>query len=223
VNIHRLKIAGRTEIDNTFFRATGTARKAALVLPGSGYTCHKPILYYLSRVLVEDGFDVLNLQYDYRELNESDFEHIGLQDVLVALEVLKSQGNYTELVIAGKSLGTMVMALLMKHAHWPMKEVTKKLVWLTPIWGDERWFSQMLSVDIQSLHVIGKGDPQFSSEHQNKLQKNKKTQFHVVSGADHSMEIGNLAEDLKILHDLIEAARAFCRASSGGASAKSAT
>jgi predicted alpha/beta-hydrolase family hydrolase len=211
LRIHRILIKGasKLDLDNTFFRAEGTSRKAALVLPGLGYTCQGPLLYYMTRMMVERGYDVLNVHYNYSEVKETDFEHIGLADGMAALEALKEQGEYEEVVIVGKSLGTMVMSLLLRHGKWPMIENTKKLIWLTPGWSEERFISEMVSCTIPSLQIIGTFDRHFSPEWKNRVVANKNMKVSTIEGADHSLETGKYETNIALLSKVMTQVSSF--------------
>jgi len=67
IRILSIPISGynSTTVPNRFFQQTGAARTLAVVLPGLNYTCDMPLLYYPSRLLVEHGADVLQVQADY--------------------------------------------------------------------------------------------------------------------------------------------------------------
>src|SRR5919201_1355743 len=53
-------------VPHTFLRQDQAARHLAILLPGIGYTCAMPLLYYPARLLLARGADVLRVEYAYQ-------------------------------------------------------------------------------------------------------------------------------------------------------------
>jgi hypothetical protein len=97
-----LEIAGyRNEpIPNTFFQQEGGADQLAIVLPGVGYTCQMPLLYYPTRLLLSLGMDVLWVEYnygrrpEYRALSDARQREWLFADVTAACQSALAQRPY---------------------------------------------------------------------------------------------------------------------------------
>ena len=54
-------------VPHTFLRQDQAARHVAILLPGIGYSCDMPLLYYPARLLLARGADVLRVEYGYQQ------------------------------------------------------------------------------------------------------------------------------------------------------------
>src|SRR2546423_11841540 len=54
-------------VPHTFLPQDQAARHVAILLPGIGYTCDMPLLYYPARLLLARGADVLRVEYAYHQ------------------------------------------------------------------------------------------------------------------------------------------------------------
>ncbi len=65
--IENLKIRGHRgeAVANTFFRQTPASDHVAIAFPGVAYTCHMPLLYYQTQLLLARGADVLWVEYGH--------------------------------------------------------------------------------------------------------------------------------------------------------------
>lgn len=79
-----------------------------VMLPGKGYTCNHPVLYYLRQSAAALGYDVLSVEYGFQIANaELDASTITFlqEDAEAALHPALKRG-YRRVCIAAKSLGT---------------------------------------------------------------------------------------------------------------------
>lgn len=106
-------------VPNTFWRQRGETAHVGVVLPGAGYTCQMPLLYYPTRLLLGAGADVLQVEYAYlgqaafRALPDDEQERRFFADVEAALRTGAAQRAYGRLTLVGKSLGTLAMGHLL--------------------------------------------------------------------------------------------------------------
>ena len=116
----RLEIIGfdNEPILNTFHQQAEPSSTLGLVFPGIGYTMHMPVMYYSSKILLDGGLDVLEVEYNYRRSsfqNEPEDErlHWILTDASNAYHAANARGSYKKLVAVGKSIGTIAMLSLL--------------------------------------------------------------------------------------------------------------
>jgi pimeloyl-ACP methyl ester carboxylesterase len=210
-----LEIAGyRNEpVSNTFLRQDETAREIAIVLPGVGYTCHMPLLYYPSQVMLALGMDVLWVEYnyirrcDYRALSDAEQKQWLFADVAAACQAALAQRSYQQVTLIGKSLGTTAMShLLATDAQF----ARSRRVWLTPVLRNDEVRAQIRRSGPRALVAIGTADPFYDPDYLADLQAAAKGEVVIVDGADHSLEIvGNVQQSLQVLERVTQAVQVF--------------
>lgn len=108
-----------------------------ILLPGLGYTNDMPIMFYLHQLGIDRGYDVLQVNYDYRsvprETSAEDWSARMLADVRPTIDAALAKGNYRNVVLAGKSVGTRVMATLLANGF----DKATAYIWLTPLFVSE--------------------------------------------------------------------------------------
>jgi len=210
-----LLIAGyRNEpVLNTFLRQDGEAREIAIVLPGVGYTCHMPLLYYPSQVLLTLGMDVLWVEYhyirrpDYRALADAEQKQWLFADVTAACQAALTQRPYQQVTLIGKSLGTVAMSHLLAM---DARLARSRAVWLTPVLRNDEVRTQIQHSGPLALVAIGTADPYYDPAYLADLQTAAKSEVVVVDGADHSLEIaGDVGQSLQVLERVTRAIQTF--------------
>lgn len=200
-------------LPNSFFKLNQLSNHLTIIFPGMSYNCSSPILYYSSQVMMEIGSDVLNVNYNYHDLlNKSEEERFKIikGDGLAALTLAFQQREYSKVTLIGKSLGTRVIALLLEEMSLLDLTPDLRIIWLTPVWNDERHFKAMLELKGSSLHVIGTDDPYYSDTLYNKLLLKKHIEVLVFKGADHSLDVdGNTDLSLTYLTQLVSKIKNF--------------
>lgn len=108
-----------------------------VMLPGLGYTNDMPIMFYLHHIGLDRGFDVLQVNYDYRsvprETSAQEWSTRMLADVQPTIDAALAKGTYKNVVLAGKSIGTRVMATLLANGF----DKATAYIWLTPLFVAE--------------------------------------------------------------------------------------
>ncbi len=188
-NFRTLDIIGydNEKIRNTFVKQEEQSEKLAIIFPGIGYTCHMPLLYYTAEILLQKGFDVLLIEYNY---NNGDFgllsEEKKLQwlnfDADAAYNSIMNNSYYKRVVLVGKSLGSFALARL-NEQHG-----IRNSIWLTPSLQRDHLYKVMRKHARDGLFVIGTEDPAYQKEKVDELKKSGGSLL-VVPDANHSMEI----------------------------------
>ncbi len=202
-------------VPNTFMRQEGAAEHIALALPGIGYTCQMPLLYYPSRLLLDRGADVLWVEYaynkrpGYRALSEPERQRLILDDVTAACRAALGQRPYKHITVIGKSLGTLAMGGLLTSEP---ALASARAVWLTPLLGVERLRAQINQARPRSLFVIGTADPYYNTAYLDEVRVATGGEAVVVEGADHSLEIaGDIKRSLRAMDQVVRAVQAFTK------------
>jgi len=200
-------------VPNTFFRQAQEARHAAIVLPGIGYTCQMPLLYYPTRLLLDQGADVLWVEYAYNKrsgfqtLSSSEQERWLRTDVNAACRAVLTQRSYQQVTVIGKSLGTVAMGdLLTTEAMFAHAQA----IWLTPLLRHDRLREQIQRSGHRSLFVIGTADPHYHATYLDNVRAATRGDTVVIEGADHSLEIsGDVLQSLTVMEQVLRAIQTF--------------
>lgn len=152
-------------------------------MPGVSYSWHQPYFYYLRQVAVQLGYDVLLTEYSFHS-SDVDMASITQEQLLAETgKIIRSvlERGYTQLCIAGKSMGT---PLAVEHAKRIDAE-EKRLILFTPI---EDVASK--TDEIPTLAIIGTEDYYYNAETiANDMRSNIK--WLVMDGLHHGLDIDN--------------------------------
>lgn len=215
--IRSLQIAGYADLPlpNRFFRTARSAathmKTLAVILPGLNYTCDMPLLFYPAKLLIELGADVLQVHSDY---TASIFQTASRQnqavwlatDAQAALRAGRNQDDYRQLVLIGKSIGTLALANLAVSGL----DLAAVAIWLTPLLTQERLVAAAATSKLPGLFVGSKADPTFDASGLEKIQKQAIAETLLFEGANHSLEIpGNVLQSLEIMRQVLQGLHAF--------------
>lgn len=154
------------------------SKRLNVFLPGLGYTVHHPLFHYLRKILLNNGDDVLSLQYgfqvaqrDYSMMNQADITAECRQAIETALK-----NDYEEIVLIGKSLGTPLASIFANEF-----EQTSKAILLTPIQKSHTFIERTLT-----LAVIGTVDSHYE---ESDCVDTGLIRWKVYDGLNHSLEV----------------------------------
>jgi hypothetical protein len=109
--------------------------------------------------------------------------------------------------LAGKSIGTRVIALLLRTN--PVL-ASCHIIWLTPLLGDALVMSQISEHTPKSLFIIGTSDSLYSENLLNAVGTQTGGNVLVIEGGDHGLEV---AEDIllsvRAIQDMVAAIEDF--------------
>lgn len=176
-------------VQNELIRQQSGSMTLAVLLPGRWYTCDMPLFYYAERLLIDRGWYVLRVQYDYRRENPASGEDEQLERLTVdsrsAIDAGLAHGTYTHLVLVGKSLGTIAMAQLL-----PALDVADAWsVWLTPLLKRPGVLQCVASCSDRSLVVIGSEDSHFDPAIVGSLASEGQCATLIIDGGEHSLDL----------------------------------
>jgi hypothetical protein len=184
------------------------ADRLVIILPGRGYTVEHPVLFHLRYLALENGCDVLPVQYGYQavgqDLRPEEWSYLP-QDVHLATEPVLARG-YRHIYIAGKSIGTPLAIELAKSMMVSSGDVS--LILLTPIGAAIQAMSDLTHV--RTLAIIGTNDTLYSP--QMVMQTRPNVQWKVFEGLDHGLFIeDNWRVSLDALNSIMGACEQFLR------------
>ena len=207
-NLTSLEIAGDGgyPINNQFIRQQSSSEKLAVLYPGMRYTCDRPLLYYTTELLLSRGYDILQLwsEYDSAEFdNLSDAEKTIrlIADGQALLRAGMQEGSFSQVLLCGKSLGTLTMAFILNE-DLNIKYLTT--IWLTPLIHLPPVADGILQNESPTFVAGSLADSTFSSGPIEQIKSKPDTTLFVTDQADHSLEIpGDARQSLNILDQVI--------------------
>ena len=193
-------------IRNTFIQQAVPGDKIALIYPGLRHSCDKPLLHYTTEILLDQGFDVLQLWADY---DNPEFQGSSqaeqtirlIEDGKALLQAGIQSSSYSNLILVGKSLGTLTMAfILSEKLNFPKM----KTIWFTPLFYLPPVSKIVLELTGPAFVAGSVADHTFDSETVDQLPAKSNIITQVYEGADHSLEIpGEPLRSIQILSSLM--------------------
>jgi predicted alpha/beta-hydrolase family hydrolase len=192
-------------VPNRLFRQTTGSHTLAVVFPGLHYTADMPLLYYTSKVLTGRRCDVLQVNVDYtisayRSLPAEERARWLAADASAAYGVGIKYRDYTQLILAGKSIGTLALTHLIGSGTGT-QAIT---IWLTPLLRQAQLVTAARQCSQPALFVAGTADPNFDDEALTQICTNRQAELVLIEGADHSLEIPtDLFGSLRALDEIL--------------------
>lgn len=179
--------------------------KIAVIFPGIGYHCDKPLLYYAKKIAKVCGYEIKEVPYNKfpskvlgsKEKMKESFE-IAMEQ---AEEILKDTNlkSYENILFIAKSVGTVVAG-----AYADKHDIDAKLLIYTPV---EETFNYLKSISGIVFH--GTNDPWVETEIVKKNCDRMKLPLHIISEANHSLEVGNPNIDIMYLHEVMRISQEY--------------
>ncbi|WP_339995988.1 alpha/beta family hydrolase [Priestia aryabhattai] len=171
---------------------------------GLGYTYEKPLLYYVTMLMLKHEIDVVHIHYTYsKELMTKPTEEIAdvmMKDIDLVLQDVLSHDDYKNIIFAGKSIGTIPLIQRM------MKDEAYKdavMLLLTPLLTRSELFESLLESTHKGLIAIGTRDHYYTEEVYQL--KTNTMNIDVIENADHSLDVlYTPAESLKALEAVLD-------------------
>ncbi len=200
-------------VPNHFHRQDADTDHLALVLPGFGYSCDMPLLYFTVNHLLDGGTDVLQVEYqynerqDYRTLEPHERQRWLQEDVSAAWQAALAQRKYQRFTVIGKSLGTRAMPTLISTEPLLKEACT---IWFTPMWQEASVAAWLRRSTQPTLVVIGTADPLYTETLAEEIAANEHCTVTVLPDVDHSLEIpGKIIRSVQSLEHALIAVQGF--------------
>ena len=189
-------------------------KKIAVLFPGIGYTCEKPLLYYSAKLAAEAGFEVVRVPYGNFPSNVKGDASKMYRCFLSAREqsedILRDMDweQYDDIVFFSKSVGTVV-ALSYAAEHG----IGVRQVLYTPLAETFRFPVTSGNADGHSGAIAfhGTADPWAETEEIIRLCEERKIPLHLTKKANHSLECGKAVKDIKTVKKVMKTVEEFLR------------
>ena len=199
------------QVPNTFITQPDPTEHLGIVLPGYRHSVDMPDLHYAGRILLDQGADLLRVEYVYYQTDFiSQAENVQDEwlssDVFTACNAALSYRPYKSITLVGKSLGTIAMGHLLADHRFQQA----KCVWSTPILTIEWLCSRIEQVHPHSLFIIGTADNFYKPDVLEHLKKVTNGRSVVIEGAHHGLEISDsIPKSLTALSQIVQALQEF--------------
>jgi len=161
--------------------------KICFMFAGTGYNYDKPLLHYATSLMLELGYDVVQVCYTFEQQQfnqpaEAISEMVYHSVNSIVTYYLQSNA-YKEAVYIGKSLGTLPLT-----DYYMQQEtlIPSRYILLTPLLSFEHVMQNLAKQ--HAFIAIGTADPHFSNERLSQLTSH---QLISADNANHSLEIAN--------------------------------
>ncbi|MBQ9157579.1 MAG: alpha/beta hydrolase [Eubacterium sp.] len=179
--------------------------KLALVFPGIGYHNDKPLLYYGKKLAACFGYRIIEIRYGgfpYGVKGNSQLMRQVYESALEQTEEMLKDEIITgedQLLILSKSVGTAVAAAWQNKHHFHAENI-----YFTPV---EETF-QFVSPG-SGIVFHGTADSWAETAAIKELCDEYRLPLFITENADHSMETGDVIDDLSIIKGIMEECRSY--------------
>ncbi|MBO4678662.1 MAG: alpha/beta hydrolase [Lachnospiraceae bacterium] len=181
-----------------------SAKKLAIILPGTGYHKDKPLLYYGTKLAMSCGYEIKHVDYlecfNGIRYKDTEMAEAAVKAFAKTEEVLREVdfSQYEEVVFIGKSFGTVVGAkYAAEHA------LKAKQVWYTPVSETFKYRAD------NAVAFTGSADPIADTAVLRAETSERGIPLHVYEGGNHSLETGDVARDLETLQDVMRITKGY--------------
>lgn len=178
----------------------------AVLFPGIGYTCDKPLLYYSEKLVRERGYEVVRVPYGNFPPNVKGDAVKMYQCFVSARQQAESLlagidwEKYEDILFFSKSVGTVV-ALSYASEHG----LRARQVLYTPLAETFRF-----PADAQGTIVFhGTADPWAKTEEITRICEENGFPLFLTRKANHSLECGKVKKDIRTIREVMKAVEEF--------------
>ena len=180
--------------------------RLAVIFPGIGYHCDKPLLYYGKKLAGSCGYEIREVPYGNFEPgikgNAEKMER-AFRSALDQTEKLLEDVDWPsckDLLFISKSVGTAVAA-----AYADRHGLATRNIFFTPV---EQTFS---FVKQKGIVFHGNADPWAETEMVKRCCREKNLPLYITERANHSMETGDVLADLEIMRRVMDRCKQYIK------------
>ena len=181
-------------------------KRLAVLFPGIGYHCDKPLLYYSAKLARAVGYEVLPVPYaGFPEKVRGDADKLRASFEIAwtqAEEMLATVkwADYQDILFIGKSIGTIVASRYAKEKGFEVRSVL-----LTPL------VETFSFVQGKAVAFHGTADPWARTSDIVAACEEKGIPLWLTEGANHSLETGDVLKDVQTLAEAMARIDSFIR------------
>ena len=173
--------------------------KIAVLFPGIGYTCDRPLLYYAGKLAARNGYEIVPVPYGNFPSgvkgNHEKMQQAFYSALEQAEEILKDIDwtKYAEILFISKSVGTIVSSAYARKHQLQVKNIL-----LTPV-KDTFSFA-----DGNAIAFHGTSDPWAETNDIAESCKKLNIPLYLTENANHSLETGSVMTDIRNLSRIMD-------------------
>ena len=176
----------------------------AVLFPGIGYTNDRSLLYFSGKLAENEGCKLLRISYsgfpsgvkgDRKKMQKS-FQ-IAKKQAEKQLEDI-SWEKYEDIVFISKSIGTVVSSTIAKE-----KGLSVRSIVFTPL------AETFVNLEGRAIVFHGTADPRAETEEIAAACREKELPLFITEEANHSLETGDVMNDVRNLAEILEQVRSF--------------
>ncbi|MGF0031511.1 alpha/beta hydrolase [Bariatricus sp. SGI.154] len=173
-------------------------KKIAVIFPGIGYHCDKPLLYYSKKLAIQNGYVLQEVPYGNFPQNVKGNAEKMEQSFYTALEqaedILKDivWEDYSHILFISKSIGTAVAA-----AYAAEHGLETRNIFYTPVEQSFRFMGR------EGIVFHGTSDPWVKTSAVRRGCEEKELTLYITEDANHSLETGDVQRDLENMRTLM--------------------
>ena len=179
-------------------------KKIAVIFPGVGYHCDKPLLYYSAKLAEQHGCEVARVPYanlpgDMGKDPAKKYQcFISAREQAEDLLKWVEWDNYEEILFISKSVGTTVaLSYAMDHT------LTVRNILFTPLVETFKFPAG------EAIAFTGTKDPWADTEELQKICEEKDIPLYITENANHSLERGEVRRDVKTVRKVMKICEAY--------------
>ncbi len=179
--------------------------KILVLFPGVGYGVERPLLYYAGRIAREHGYEIIRVEYSGFDLDRIKTREGMLEAFQLAEKQAEEQlkevdfSSCEDIIFVSKSIGTVVASIYAARQNVPARQV-----YYTPF---PQTFS--LAQEGNGLVFFGTADPWTDPEVIRDHCNEKKLQYRIIEGGNHSLETGHVHQDVENINRIIQEAEDY--------------
>lgn len=179
-------------------------KKLAVIFPGIGYTCDRPLLHFSRKLAEEEGYETLCLKFKNFPKNSRGSKNRMIKCARRAIEQTEKQlsdvdfSAYEEVVFIAKSIGTIAAGCYSK-AHLP----AARLILYTPL---EETFEKLPP---NAIAFIGDKDLWSDVSRVKHLAESMEIPLYSYEDCNHSLETEDVLKNIDILKAVMEKTKEF--------------
>ena len=176
-------------------------KKLAVIFPGMGYTKDRPLLYYTGKLAVRHGYELLHLdfsgiEWSKEQIKDTVFMKQVLEECLRRTRQALLQADISsedEVLFVSKSIGTVVATAYAAESFLQARQIC---------------FSPLTFIEefVQSgsgILLYGNADPFADHEVIERIAEEKQLETYLINGGNHSLETGNVHQDIENLGSMM--------------------
>ena len=181
-------------------------RKLAVIFPGVGYHTDKPLLYYSKKLASAFGYTIREVRYPKLPSGIKGNKDKMMEAFETASEYVTKQLSdvdfslWADVLFISKSIGTAVAAAYALRHSIPARQI-----YYTPV---EEYF---LAIGSEGIAFHGTADSWARTEVIEEECRKRGLPLYETAGANHSLETGNVREDLKNLAEIMRRTEEYIR------------